>query len=307
MKNGNIVRWLASGAANVMGGIVKGVCNGVKQAIEEHRDSGVFKTIRPCTFEEMLQDCDIAYIAFIHNHCMKKLEDRNGEGVQTISDSDNILVAKSESAPDMTVECAKKIGLILPNNTDPNSVIRPFVITFYGVGAGRTLNQLSLAIKNVFNVESGAIGLIYALVMSFIESEQKRLSDGSNVVVVPMLAGFSMGGLLANTIGVKENIASVTFNPLGLGREARNFVGADKFDLANGEKAKNHMSFFVDFDFVSSENMPPAAMTATPGQKVRLPNDNPANPIKTHREYETAFTKALMNGQTTTPRLPQAN
>jgi hypothetical protein len=177
-------------------------------------------------------------IDFIRTHCMKTFEECTGNGVTTIEDSDKVFVARSELVPDISVTQAQKFGFILPENIsermrcNPNLKIKPLMIRCFGVGSGSTLAQIQEGARNILSSPTGRLESANALVLSHIELVRRRFESNSNVLIVPFVTGFSLGGMFASAIAARNNITSMVFNGLGLGESACNFVGIKNWTRA---------------------------------------------------------------------------
>jgi hypothetical protein len=69
---------------------------------------------------------------------------------------------------------------------------------------------------------------------------------------IPVFAGHSMGGLIAQAMGAKFQRTSYVFNPLGIGDGVRNdFIGEENYNQANGNDGRSHVAIITAGDWVS--------------------------------------------------------
>ncbi|MDR2777044.1 MAG: hypothetical protein LBB17_03330 [Puniceicoccales bacterium] len=272
-----------------------------------------FPENHPVPISDMFQKWDPEYIEFIQTHCMKPFEWCVGPGVSNIEDPDKVFIARSEFAPDISVERAKRFKFILPSNIDervkrnPNLKVRPLMIRCFGVGSGNTLKQIKEGAGNVLSLPTDRLESANALILSHIESKQQEFKSDPNVLVVPFITGFSLGGMFANAIAVKNNFTSITVNGLGLGESGCKFVGEKNWKRAQ-QQSNSHIAMFVDQDFVASSDSAWRGVTKIPGHIVRIPSNNPNPTISQMTKihfYKNHFNKALQDYRVSC--LPAAN
>jgi hypothetical protein len=275
--------------------------NNHRKSIAIPKNYGKFKELPSRSGKKVLPELDVAYLNFVVSHCAKKFQECDSKSVTDLSDREGIFVAKSEYAPDVTVECAKRIGFILPDNIDervkenPKLMVRPLIVRCYGVGSGKTCLQVIEAGKNVTGVKTDVLATANAIVLSHIGAECGK-HDGKDVLPVPCLMGFSFGAVPAICIGVKNKIMTVVFNPLGCGPSVCDFVGQENWDLANGEHYNSHTAITAKGDFASSKMSPLRNMVKIPGRVIVLDNGG-LGPIDTHCEFKKILLDFMLENQ----------
>lgn len=267
------------------------------QVLAQPIDGGTFSELPATPLGDMFGIWSPKYVNFIRNHCMKRFEECVGNGVTTIEDLDKVFVARSEFAPDISVAQAQDFGFILPGNIcdlmerNPNLKIKPLVIRCFGVGSGSTVAQIQEGAKNILSLSTDRLTLSNALVLSHIESVRQRFESDPNVLVIPFMTGFSMGGMFASAIALQNNFPSMVFNGLGLGKAGCDFVGEENWARAQ-RQPNSHVAMFVDHDFVASPDSSWRNVTKIPGHIVSIPGENSANPtLGEEREIHCAYKK----------------
>ncbi|MDR2603538.1 MAG: hypothetical protein LBC11_03190 [Puniceicoccales bacterium] len=244
---------------------------------------GTFPELPAVLIDSILERWSPERVNFVQTHCMKRFEECVGDGVTTIEDPDKVFIARSEFAPDISVAQARTFGFVLPEDINermrcnPNLRIKPLMVRCFGVGSGSTVEQILEGERNILSSSTDRLAWANALIVSHIESIQERFKSDPNVLVVPFITGFSLGGMFASTIAVKNNFPSIVFNGLGLGKTSCDFVGQENWARAQ-RQPNSHVAMFVDHDFVASPDSPWHDVTKTPGCIVRIPNGNPTNP-----------------------------
>ncbi|MDR1457454.1 MAG: hypothetical protein LBI47_01210 [Puniceicoccales bacterium] len=260
------------------------------QAFAQPFDLGAFPELFVTPIGNMFREWSSERVDFIRNHCMKQFEECTGDGVTTIEDSNKVFVARSEFGPDISVKQAQDFGFILPGDIDervrhnPNLKVKPLFIRCFGVGSGNTKDQILEGAKNILSLPTDRLELANSLILSHIESVQERFKSNQDVLVVPLITGFSQGGMFASAIALKNNFPSITFNGLGLGKGGCDFVG--ETDWARAQRQQNsHIAMVVDHDFVASPDSAWRNATRIPGCIVGIPSDNPT----INKMYEIHF------------------
>ncbi|MDR2778928.1 MAG: hypothetical protein LBB16_01410 [Puniceicoccales bacterium] len=265
---------------------------------EEFRHKKSFPERPVVGISDMFKRWNEEYVNFIRNQCMKRFEDCEGESITPIEDEDGVFIARSEYAPDITVDQAKRFGFILPEDVDervnrnPSLRVRPLMIRCFGVGSGNTVDQIKAGVKNILSLSTSKVLRANTLIQSHIKSEQQRFESDENTLVIPFITGFSMGGMFANAIAIKNNYTSMVFNGLGLGEKNCKLVGKENWKKAQQQPA-GHVAIVVDHDFVASQDAPWRKVTRTPGQIVSIPSDIPNSIERMHEIhfYNKAFNK----------------
>jgi hypothetical protein len=243
----------------------------------------IFPEHPPVHIDDMFKEWSSERIDFVRAHCMKTLEECAGNGVTSIESSDKVFVARSELSPDISVIRAREFGFILPEGIDermrcnPNLRIKPLIIRCFGVGSGSPLAQIQEGVSNVLALSADRLNSANTLVLSHIQSVQQRFEFDSNVLVVPFITGFSLGGMFASAIAVKNNITSMVFNGLGLGKGGCDFVGQVNWARAQ-QHLNSHIAMFVDHDFVASPDSPWRSVIRIPGRIFRIPRRETTKP-----------------------------
>ncbi|MDR1891071.1 MAG: hypothetical protein LBQ23_02710 [Puniceicoccales bacterium] len=229
----------------------------------------------PIPIGDMFKKWGTAYINFLRTYLMKSLDQCNGECIPNTGDPEGTFVAKCEYCPSISVAQAKEFGFILPDerlSCNPNLTVIPLIIRCFGLGSGNFWNQAITSTSNVLSLPTPEFWNANALVESLVESEQQKFASDENVVVVPIVTGFSMGGMYATAIAAKNNWASITFNGLGLGKAGYDFIGEENWEIAQQQPA-SHINLFVEHDFVASQNSPLSKLTSTLGPVISIPSD----------------------------------
>jgi hypothetical protein len=262
--------------------LIKKVAPLVKKAVDIGVDivKSVSKKSKPensitVSIGDMFKKWGTEYINFLRTYLMKSLDQCNGECIPNTGDPEGTFVAKCEYCPSISVEQAKEFGFILPDERlgrNPNLTVVPLIIRCFGLGSGNFCNQAITGASNVLSLATPELGNANALVESLIESEQQKFASNGNVVVVPIVTGFSMGGMYATAIAAKNNWTSVTFNGLGLGKAGYDFIGEGNWEIAQQQPA-SHINLFVEHDFVASQNSPLSKLTSTLGPVISIPSD----------------------------------
>jgi hypothetical protein len=258
-----------------------------------------FKELRSRTIWEVLPELDLAYVNFCHDHCMKKCKECDAESIIDLSDPDRVFIAKGEYAPDVSVECARKIGLTVPDDLakkNPKLKIRPLVVRFYGVGSGETISQITEAAKILFNVKTDILAKAEEQIMPRIKLECEKFANREDIRVGVIFAGFSFGGPFATAMAVKNKLPSVVFNPLTCGPGVCEFIGLKNWNDAVTLCPNRHTTIVTDRDFVSADGSILRRMGKLPGRVIIMDNAD-ANPVATHCEYRKKFGSCLMEAQ----------
>ncbi|MDR2432369.1 MAG: hypothetical protein LBD34_01310 [Puniceicoccales bacterium] len=236
-------------------------------------DTNTFPELPSTPINNLFETWSPERVEFFQTHCTKRLEECMDNDVVSLEDEERVFVARSERGPDITVEQARNFGFILPElpeetselaERNPNLKIKPLMIRCFGVGSGSTGAQIQEGIKNILSLPTDRLELANTHVLSYIESEQQRFKSDPNVLVVPFITGFSLGGMFASAIAVKNNFSSIVVNGLGLGKNGCEFVGKENWKRAQ-QQSDCHAAMFVDHDFVASPDASWRGITRTPG------------------------------------------
>lgn len=276
--------------------------------VEKFLDDSKFLELPAEKLDDVLDGFEASRIMFVCDECMIsmiecderkdiiKLEDyiiNNGE-------TGSIFCSRARYLPDISVKLASQNGFILPEDIDERLKnneklkIRPLMIHCYGVSSSNTVAQLTTAVCNGFGIKTGAAENAVKIVKQFIEQENKKNKD-KNIVIVPYITGFSLGGMFAGTIATKLNYGSCLFNPWGIGSALCEFVGEDAWNLANKQKDQ-HLIFSTEFDFSSSSASPLSRLVKSPGRKIIMENiglGDHFHPFETHTKYRDVFQRHI--------------
>ncbi|MDR0742614.1 MAG: hypothetical protein LBE98_04085 [Puniceicoccales bacterium] len=272
------------------------------QAVAPPADNSAFPEHPPVHIENMFKEWSPERIDFVRTHCMKPFEEC--EDTHHIESPDKVFVARSELGPDISVTRAREFGFILPKNINPNLRIIPLMIRCFGVGSGSTLAQIQEGARNILASQTDRVAFANAMVLSHIQSVRQRL-ENPNVLVVPFITGFSLGGMFASAIAVKNNITSMVFNGLGLGKDGCDFVGQKNWAWAQ-QHPNSCIAMFVDHDFVASPNSPWRSVIRIPGRIFRIPRRELTKPTFAEMSeihfYKKYFDQAYQEYLTLHPR-----
>lgn len=276
--------------------------------VEKFLDDSKFLELPAEKLEDVIDGFEASRIAFIHNECMismvecdkrkdiTKLEDH----IINDGEKGSIFCSRARYLSDISVKLARQNGFILPEDIDERLKnneklkIRPLMIHCYGVSSSNTVAQLTTAVCNGFGIKTGAAENAVKIVKQFIEQENKKNKD-KNIVIVPYITGFSLGGMFAGTIATKLNYGSCLFNPCGMGNDLCEFVGEDAWNLANKQKDQ-HLTFSTEFDFTSSSASPLSRLVKSPGRKIIMENiglGDHLHPVETHTKYRDVFQRHI--------------
>lgn len=276
--------------------------------VEKFLDDSKFSELPAEKLDDVIDGFEASRIMFVRDECMIsmiecderkdiiKLED------YMINDSEkgSIFCSRARYLPDISVKLARQNGFILPEDIDERLKnneklkIRPLMIHCYGVSSSNTVAQLTTAVCNGFGIKTGAAENAVKIVKQFIEQENKKNKD-ENIVIVPYITGFSLGGMFAGTIATKLNYGSCLFNPWGMGNDLCEFVGEDAWNLANKQKDQ-HLTFSTEFDFASSSASPLSRLVKSPGRKIIMENiglGDHFHPVETHTKYRDVFQRHI--------------
>lgn len=272
--------------------------------VEKFLHDNKFSELPAEKLEDVFDGFEASRIAFIHNECMismvecdkrkdiTKLEDH----IINDGEKGSIFCSRARYLPDISVKLARQNGFILPEDIDEKLKnneklkIRPLMIHCYGVSSSNTAAQLTTAVCNAFGIKTGVAENAVEIVKQFIEQENKKNKD-ENIVIIPYITGFSLGGMFAGTIATKLNYGSCLFNPWGMGSNLCKFVGEDAWNLANEQKDQ-HLIFSTEFDFTSSSASPLSSFAKSPGRKIIMENiglGDDFHPVETHTKYRDVF------------------
>jgi hypothetical protein len=228
---------------------------------------------------------------FIVEHLATGLDESDELGYEKLGDGETI-VARVH-AISMTVAEAMECGIILPPDvvtraaTNPRLRVCVLVIKFFGVGSGSTSQQLLSAAQNTTNGSMGGIlERTETMVVHRIEEEKARFANNPNVVVVPVISGFSFGGIIANAVATKLDVPSCTFNSPPLGRAACEHVGVERW---NRQRPNIHINFLTKGDFLAGKSslLVDDDGGLHPGSVINLPeNSGGFDPVGAHCEYK---------------------
>lgn len=258
--------------------------------------------------DDVIDGFEESRITFVHDECMismaecDKRKDITRLEDHIVNDGDNgsVFCARARYLSDISVELAKKNGFILPEDIyeqlkdNEKLKIRPLMVHCYGVSSSNTSAQLITAVCNGFGIKTGAAEIAVNIVKDFIEQENKKNKD-ENIVIVPYITGFSLGGMFASTIATKLNYGSCIFNPWKMGSALCEFVGEDAWNLANKQKDQ-HLIFSTEFDFTSSSASPLSYFVKSPGRKIIMENiglGDHLHPVETHTKYRDVFKRHI--------------
>lgn len=276
--------------------------------VEKFLDDSKFLELPAEKLEDVIDGFEASRIAFIHNECMismvecdkrkdiTKLEDH----IINDGEKGSFFCSRARYLSDISVKLARQNGFILPEDIDERLKnneklkIRPLMIHCYGVSSSNTVAQLTTAVCNGFGIKTGVAENAVKIVKQFIEQENKKNKD-KNIVIVPYITGFSLGGMFAGTIATKLNYGSCLFNPWGMGNDLCEFVGEDAWNLANKQKDQ-HLTFSTEFDFTSSSASPLSRLVKSPGRKIIMENiglGDHLHPVETHTKYRDVFQRHI--------------
>ncbi len=280
--------------------------------VEKFLDDNKFSELPAEKLEDVFDGFEASRITFIHNECMinmvecDKREDITKLEDHIINDGKNgsIFCSRARYLPDISVKLARQNGFVLPKDIDEKLKnneklkIRPLMIHCYGVSSSNTAAQLTTAVCNGFGIKTGVAKNAVDIVKQFVEQENKKNKD-ENIVIVPYITGFSLGGMFAGTIATKLNYGSCLFNPWGMGNNLCEFVGKGAWNLANEQKDQ-HLTFSTEFDFTSSSASPLSRLVKSPGRKIIMENiglGDDFHPVETHTKYRDVFQRYINRKQ----------
>jgi hypothetical protein len=141
-------------------------------------------------------------------------------------------------------------GIIDPNPGDPRP-IRPVIVGFGGTtGVGDS-------VECAFNLLGGKMERFNAC-EDFVARVQAECDQKNAALTecryIPVLAGHSMGGMIALAIAVKRGISSITFNSMGVGSGSRDTIGEAAFLVADTTAVSYHLNLSFEGDWVSGPN-----------------------------------------------------
>jgi len=165
-----------------------------------------------------------------------------------------------------------------PLTMDSISKVTGYVLCFPGVGAGNMLStQLQASIKQFLGV--GGVPTMHSQALDLAKTIQDKLAaDGKTLE----LTGHSMGGGIANYLGLKLNLPAVCYNAAALGRACLKDIGA-----VNLENLKKQTHIRLEGDFATHPSVTRKLMAFfTLGKTNYVPrNIGVINEIKTSDNY----------------------
>jgi hypothetical protein len=233
--------------------------------------------------------------------------------LEIISGSQEVLPAICRYTPKISVETARKLHLISAEDTiAPGAQIRPLIIHIPGLFSEGNLIRQFLAAANTISPEltriletllmqfgmdveghQTVLDTANATILSYIEAEQRKFSSEKLAVVI---TGHSLGGMLAQSVAMINNISSIVWNPVGLGEECLKLVSRTGSTALNEKEADKHLILTVEGDFTSAPGHIIAEGCKFPGKQVIIPTqmlgDNP-DFITIHQGTQQAFANAV--------------
>ena len=170
---------------------------------------------------------------------------------------------------------------LVPLTQDTNSAISKvtgYVLCFPGVGAANMRStQLLSSVKQFLGV--GGLPTMHSQALALAETIQDKLAAEGKTLE---LTGHSMGGGIANYVGLKLNLPAVCYNAAALGRACLKDIGE-----ANLENLKKQTHIRLEGDFATNPSVTRKLMAFfTLGKNNYVPrNIGVINEIKTSDHY----------------------